>query len=78
MKLGANRVAEIEELEQARLRRLPLTLAAGQPGIGAPAPTLLGRATAQPPEQVAGIGLSGTGSGMHGTDSGAPQLGEES
>ena len=25
MKLGANRVAEIEELEQARLRRLPLT-----------------------------------------------------
>src|ERR1700726_2744610 len=31
MKLGANRVAEIEELEQARLRRLPLTLA-GEPG----------------------------------------------
>jgi NADH-quinone oxidoreductase subunit B len=86
MKLGANRVAEIEELEQARLRRLPLTLAAGQPGIagghpagiGAPAPTLLGRAAAQPPEQVAGIGRSGTGSGTHGTDSGAPQLGEES
>jgi NADH-quinone oxidoreductase subunit B len=76
MKLGANRVAEIEELEQARLRRLPLTLA-GEPGIGAPAPTLLGRATAQPPGPVAGIGRSGTGSGARGPDSGAPR-GEES
>jgi NADH-quinone oxidoreductase subunit B len=94
MKLGANRVAEIEELEQARLRRLPLAQAypgigGGQPaGIGAPAPTLLGRggagggggrggrerAAAEPHGQVAGIGLSGTGSGMHGTDSGPPRV----
>ena len=29
MKLGANREAEIEELEQARLRRLPLAVEAG-------------------------------------------------
>jgi hypothetical protein len=29
MKLGANREAEIEELEQARLRRLPLAVKAG-------------------------------------------------
>ena len=29
MKLGANREAEIEELEQARLRRLPLAVSAG-------------------------------------------------
>jgi hypothetical protein len=88
MKLGANREAEVEELEQARLRRLPLTQgAAGHPGIGgshpagigAPAPALLGHATAErdraaaePHGQVAGIGLSGTGSGMHGTDSGPP------
>jgi NADH-quinone oxidoreductase subunit B len=57
MKLGANRVAEIEELEQARLRRLPLAQGAGYQGIGQPA----------------GIGLSGTGSGMHGTDAGPPQ-----
>jgi NADH-quinone oxidoreductase subunit B len=89
MKLGANRVAEIEELEQARLRRLPLAqgtgqlgLAGGHPaGIGAPAPTLLGhaaserdRAAAEPHGQVAGIGLSGTGSGMHGTDAGPPRV----
>ena len=87
MKLGANREAEVEELEQARLRRLPLTQGAGHPGIGgshpagigAPAPALLGHATAErdraaaePHGQVAGIGLSGTGSGMHGTDSGPP------
>jgi NADH-quinone oxidoreductase subunit B len=86
MKLGVNRVAEIEELERARLRRLPLAPgAAGHPGIagGQPAsigaPTLLGhaaaerdRAAAGPHGQVAGIGLSGTGSGMHGTDSGPP------
>jgi NADH-quinone oxidoreductase subunit B len=81
-KLGANRVAEIEELEQARLRRLPLAQGTGHPGIGAPAPTLLGhaaaerdRAAAEPHRQVAGIGLSGTGSGMHGTDSGPPHPG---
>ncbi len=88
MKLGANRVAEIEELEQERLRRLPLTQGTGHPGItgGRPvsigAPTLLGhaaaerdRVAAEPPGQVAGIGLSGTGSGMHGTDSGPPHPG---
>jgi len=36
MGLGANREAEIEELEQARLRRLPLAVSAGgyQPGPG--------------------------------------------
>ena len=35
MKLGANREAEVEELEQARLRRLPLTQGTGgQLGIG--------------------------------------------
>jgi NADH-quinone oxidoreductase subunit B len=36
MKLGANREAEIEELEQARLRRLPLAVQAGghQPAAG--------------------------------------------
>jgi NADH-quinone oxidoreductase subunit B len=84
-KLGANRVAEIEELEQARLRRLPLAQGSGHMGIGAPAPTLLGRAAtervpagpdgaaAEPHVQVAGIGLSGTGSGMHGTDAGPPE-----
>jgi NADH-quinone oxidoreductase subunit B len=77
MKLGANRVAEIEELEQARLRRLPLAQGTGHLGIGAPAPTLLGHAAAdreqaEPHVQVAGIGLSGTGSGMHGTDAGPP------
>jgi NADH-quinone oxidoreductase subunit B len=85
MKLGANRKAEVEELEQAMLRRLPLTQGTGHPGIaggrpaGIGAPTLLGhaaaerdRVAAEPPGQVAGIGLSGTGSGMHGTDSGPP------
>ncbi len=86
MKLGANREAEIEELEQARLRRLPLAVGHGPTGIGESAhgelpPTLLGRAaadrdraTAEPHGQVAGIGLSGTGSGMHGTDAGPPQV----
>ena len=38
MKLGANRVAEIEELEQARLRRLPLTQGTGQLSIGGQPP----------------------------------------
>jgi NADH-quinone oxidoreductase subunit B len=39
MKLGADREKEITELEQARLRRLPLTVRAGgyQPGRTAPA-----------------------------------------
>jgi NADH-quinone oxidoreductase subunit B len=60
MKLGANRKAEIEELEQARLRRLPLVQGAGHTGIGdrgthaaLPAPTLLGRATGVPAEREA-------------------------
>jgi NADH-quinone oxidoreductase subunit B len=88
MKLGANREAEIEELEQATLRRLPLVQGAGQTGIGdrgthaaLPAPTLLGRSAgvpaereAVPAEPAAGIGLSGTGAGMHGTDHGEPRL----
>jgi NADH-quinone oxidoreductase subunit B len=87
MKLGADRTAEIEELEQARLRRLPLVVqGAGQTGLGdqgihgvLPAPTLLGRAEpaereAMPAEPAAGIGLSGTGAGMYGTDHGEPRL----
>jgi hypothetical protein len=88
MKLGANRETEIEELEQARLRRLPLIPGAGQTGIGdqgahgaLPEPTLLGRAAAVPAEReavpaepAAGIGLSATGAGMHGTDHGEPRL----
>jgi hypothetical protein len=48
MKLGANREAEVEELEQARLRRLPLTqgsggqlgTGSGQLGIGGGQPQL--------------------------------------
>ena len=76
-KLGANRVAEIEELEQARLRRLPLTQGTGHLGITGVHPRTdqtarADRATAEPHVQVAGIGLSGTGSGMHGTDAGPP------
>src|SRR5262249_56912117 len=83
---GATREREIEEREQARLRRLPLTPGAGQTGIGdqgahgaLPEPTLLGRAAAVlaereavPPQPAAGIGPSGTGAGMHGPDPGAP------
>ena len=42
MKLGANRVAEIEELEQARLRRLPLAQGTGHLGIGGGDPLQLG------------------------------------
>jgi len=44
MKLGANREREVTELEQARLRRLPLTasLAAGQSHNPAGGPTMLG------------------------------------
>jgi NADH-quinone oxidoreductase subunit B len=40
MKLGANREAEIEELEQARLRRLPLAVKTGgsQPAADAGQP----------------------------------------
>jgi hypothetical protein len=53
MKLGAHREAEIEELEQAKLRRLPLAAAAGQRGQSSVAgrgnaPTLLGAASGRP------------------------------
>ena len=41
-RLGANRVAEIEELEQARLRRLPLAQGTGHLGIGGGDPLQLG------------------------------------
>jgi hypothetical protein len=44
MKLGANREAEIEELEQAQLRRLPLAVSAGPvpgPILAQPAPAQL-------------------------------------
>jgi len=44
MKLGPNREAEIEELEQARLRRLPLAQASHVPGVGPGASyTMLGQ-----------------------------------
>jgi hypothetical protein len=44
MKLGVNREHEVAELEQARLRRLPLTasLAGGQSHNPAGGPTMLG------------------------------------
>jgi hypothetical protein len=48
MKLGANREAEIEELEQARLRRLPLAQSAHAGPLGAGAPSMLGQRTAGP------------------------------
>jgi len=66
MKLGANRVAEIEELEQARLRRLPLVHGAGQTGIG-------DRADHGEPELV-----TGHGEPRMGADHGEPQRGEGS
>ena len=79
MKLGVNREAEIEELEQARLRRLPLAVSHGPTGIGQGTrgelpPTLLGTRPPVPAGPAAGIGPSGTGSGMHGTDHGEPGL----
>jgi hypothetical protein len=37
-------------------------------------PTLLGARPPVPAEPAAGIGLSGTGSGMYGTDHGEPEL----
>ncbi len=52
MKLGANREAEIEELEQARLRRLPLAVNAGPapgPILAQPAPVQLSQPGQQPP-----------------------------
>jgi NADH-quinone oxidoreductase subunit B len=51
MKLGANREAEIEELEQARLRRLPLVVDAGPapgPILAQPAPAQLSQPGRQP------------------------------
>ena len=52
MKLGVNRELEVQELEQARLRRLPLAadLAASQPHTG---PTLLGTPASLPPPGAA-------------------------
>jgi NADH-quinone oxidoreductase subunit B len=52
MKLGANRELEVQELEHARLRRLPLAadLAASQPHTG---PTLLGTPASLPPPGAA-------------------------
>jgi len=49
MKLGVNREAEIEELEQARLRRLPLAQASHAPGVGPGASyTMLGQPSRGP------------------------------
>ena len=45
MKLGANREAEITELEQARLQRLPLAVAVGGHDFG---PAQIGQAQARP------------------------------
>jgi NADH-quinone oxidoreductase subunit B len=57
MKLGANREAEIEELEQARLRRLPLAVNTGP----APGPIL-----AQPaPDRAAQAALAGQAPAEH-------------
>jgi NADH-quinone oxidoreductase subunit B len=76
MKLGANREAEIEELERAGLRRLPLAQGAGaQSGIGQASGPLLAHPPPGPGDPIAGIALSGSGSGMHGTDHGEPDLG---
>jgi NADH-quinone oxidoreductase subunit B len=51
MKLGMDREVEVQELEQARLRRLPLAadLAGVQAGRG---PTLLGQAQGQGQEET--------------------------
>jgi len=79
MKLGVNREAEIEELEQARLRRLPLAHGAGRAsGIPQASGPLLAHRRPGPDDPTAGIGLSGTGAGMHGTDHGQPDRGEGS
>src|SRR5262247_1818278 len=53
MKLGPNREAEIEELEQARLRRLPLVVHAGghQAAPARPGPILAQPAPAQPEQE---------------------------
>ena len=61
MKLGANREREVTELEQARLRRLPLTasLAAGQSHNPAGGPTMLGPPAVGSPAPAAGTGAAG-------------------
>src|SRR5262249_50428064 len=85
MKLGANRQAEIEEREQARPGRLPrpwpVLPGAAQAGMGDRAPRAApsarpapGRPAPPPAEPAAGIGLSGTGAGLRGTDHGGPRL----
>ena len=69
MKLGADRRAEIEELEQARLRRLPLVVrGTGQTGIGDQGPH-----GALPAPLVTDHGEPQTGA-----DHGEPQRGERS
>jgi NADH-quinone oxidoreductase subunit B len=55
MKLGANREAEVEELEQARLRRLPLAQGAHAAPAGAGTPLMLGQRTGQSASQLLGI-----------------------
>jgi hypothetical protein len=64
MKLGVNREREVTELEQARLRRLPLTasLAAGQSHNPAGGPTMLGTpapGSPGPGAPAAGAGAAG-------------------
>jgi hypothetical protein len=61
MKLGVNREREVTELEQARLRRLPLTasLAAGQSHNPAGGPTMLG--TPAPGSPAPGASPAGAG-----------------
>jgi NADH-quinone oxidoreductase subunit B len=57
MKLGANREAEIEELEQARLRRLPLAPVARATAAAAGGPSMLGqRASGPSASQLLGLG----------------------
>src|SRR6516162_7919621 len=76
MKLGADRRAEIEELEQARLRRLPLVVqGTGQTGIGDRGPH-----GALPAPLVTDQGEPQTGADhgepQTGADHGEPQRGE--
>ena len=66
MKLGANRKAEIAELEQARLRRLPLAVGHGRTGIGEP------RLVTEHGEP--GVGAD-HGEPQTGADHGEPQVG---
>jgi NADH-quinone oxidoreductase subunit B len=66
MKLGVNREREVTELEQARLRRLPLaaSLSGGQSHNPAGGPTMLGTPVLGPPAQgspAQGAPSAGTG-----------------